>query len=45
MADFVLRERHGATLLIRINRPERRNALDVEHYAALFDHSHRGYRP
>ena len=30
MADFVLRERHGATLLIRINRPERRNAFDLE---------------
>lgn len=30
MTDFVLRERHGATLVIRINRPERRNAFDLE---------------
>lgn len=30
MNDFVLRERHGATLVIRINRPERRNAFDLE---------------
>lgn len=30
MSDFVLRERHGATLVIRINRPERRNAFDLE---------------
>jgi len=30
MSDFVLRERHGATLLIRINRPERRNAFDLD---------------
>ena len=30
MSDFVLRERHGPTLLIRINRPERRNAFDLE---------------
>lgn len=30
MTDYVLRERHGATLIIRINRPERRNAFDLE---------------
>lgn len=30
MTDFVLRERHGATLVIRLNRPERRNAFDLE---------------
>lgn len=30
MSDFVLRERHGATLVIRISRPERRNAFDLE---------------
>lgn len=30
MSDFILRERHGATMLIRINRPERRNAFDLE---------------
>ncbi|HEY9573876.1 MAG TPA: enoyl-CoA hydratase/isomerase family protein [Pusillimonas sp.] len=30
MTDFVLREYHGATLIIRINRPERRNAFDLE---------------
>ncbi|MCW5672181.1 MAG: enoyl-CoA hydratase/isomerase family protein [Hydrogenophaga sp.] len=30
MSDHVLRERHGATLVIRINRPERRNAFDLE---------------
>ena len=30
MTDFVQRERHGATLVIRINRPERRNAFDLE---------------
>lgn len=30
MSDYVLRERHGATLVIRINRPERRNAFDLE---------------
>ena len=30
MTDYVLRERHGATLVIRINRPERRNAFDLE---------------
>lgn len=30
MTDFVLRERHGATFVIRINRPERRNAFDLE---------------
>jgi 2-(1,2-epoxy-1,2-dihydrophenyl)acetyl-CoA isomerase len=30
MTNYVLRERHGATLVIRINRPERRNALDLE---------------
>lgn len=30
MSGHVLRERHGATLLIRLNRPERRNAFDLE---------------
>ncbi|WP_353146038.1 enoyl-CoA hydratase/isomerase family protein [Pollutimonas bauzanensis] len=30
MTDFVLRERHGATFVITINRPERRNAFDLE---------------
>lgn len=30
MTDYVLRERHGATLVITINRPERRNAFDLE---------------
>lgn len=30
MSDFILLERHGATMLIRINRPERRNAFDLE---------------
>lgn len=30
MSDYVLRERHGATLVIRLNRPERRNAFDLE---------------
>jgi 2-(1,2-epoxy-1,2-dihydrophenyl)acetyl-CoA isomerase len=30
MTDFVVRERHGATLVIRLNRPERRNAFDLE---------------
>lgn len=30
MTNFVIRERHGATLVIRINRPERRNAFDLE---------------
>src|SRR3546814_484577 len=30
ITDFVLREYHGATLIIRINRPERRNAFDLE---------------
>jgi 2-(1,2-epoxy-1,2-dihydrophenyl)acetyl-CoA isomerase len=30
MTDYVLRERHGATLVIRLNRPERRNAFDLE---------------
>lgn len=30
MNDFVLRERHGATFVIRLNRPERRNAFDLE---------------
>ena len=37
MTDFVLRERHGATLLIRINRPERRNAFDLEVREGLAD--------
>ena len=35
MTEFVLTERHGATLLIRINRPERRNAFDLEVRAGL----------
>jgi len=35
MSDFVLRERQGATLIIRINRPERRNAFDVEVRAGI----------
>jgi 2-(1,2-epoxy-1,2-dihydrophenyl)acetyl-CoA isomerase len=30
LSDFILRERHDATLVIRINRPERRNAFDLE---------------
>lgn len=30
MTDFVLRRRHGATLIIELNRPERRNAFDLE---------------
>ncbi len=30
MSDYVLCERHGATLVIRLNRPERRNAFDLE---------------
>lgn len=30
MNDFVLRERRGPTLVVRINRPERRNAFDLE---------------
>lgn len=30
MTDFVLRERRGATLIITMNRPERRNAFDLE---------------
>lgn len=30
MNDFVQRERRGATFIIRINRPERRNAFDLE---------------
>ncbi|MCY1199018.1 Short-chain-enoyl-CoA hydratase [compost metagenome] len=30
MTDFVLRERRGATLIITLNRPERRNAFDLE---------------
>src|SRR3546814_14557458 len=30
MTDFVIREYHGATLIIRINRPARRNAFDLE---------------
>lgn len=35
MSDFVLRHHHGATLVIQINRPERRNAFDLEVRAAL----------
>ena len=35
MNDFVLRERYGATLLITLNRPERRNAFDLEVRQAL----------
>lgn len=30
MNDFVLRERRGATFIITLNRPERRNAFDLE---------------
>ncbi|MCD0502287.1 enoyl-CoA hydratase/isomerase family protein [Bordetella petrii] len=30
MTEFVLRERHGATLVITLNRPQRRNAFDLE---------------
>ena len=30
MSNFVLRKRHGATLVIQLNRPERRNAFDLE---------------
>lgn len=30
MTTYVQRERHGPTLVIRINRPERRNAFDLE---------------
>lgn len=30
MNDFVLRERRGATFVITLNRPERRNAFDLE---------------
>jgi enoyl-CoA hydratase/carnithine racemase len=30
MSDSVLRERHGATLVIRLNKPELRNAFDLE---------------
>lgn len=37
MSDFVLRERHGATLVIRLNRPERRNAFDLEVRQGLAD--------
>jgi 2-(1,2-epoxy-1,2-dihydrophenyl)acetyl-CoA isomerase len=33
----VLRERHGATLLITLNRPAQRNAIDLELRAALAD--------
>jgi 2-(1,2-epoxy-1,2-dihydrophenyl)acetyl-CoA isomerase len=37
MSEFVLRERRGATLLIRLNRPERRNAFDLEVRKGLAD--------
>jgi 2-(1,2-epoxy-1,2-dihydrophenyl)acetyl-CoA isomerase len=37
MSDFVLEESHGATRVIRLNRPERRNAFDLEVRAALAD--------
>ena len=30
IAPSVLRERHGATLVIRLNKPEARNAFDLE---------------
>lgn len=30
MSDYVLRERRGATFVITLNRPERRNAFDLE---------------
>lgn len=35
MNDFVLRERHGATMVIRLNRPERKNAFDLEVRAGI----------
>lgn len=35
MTDFVLRERHGATMVIRLNRPERKNAFDLEVRAGI----------
>lgn len=35
MNDFVLRERRGATLLVTLNRPERRNAFDPEVRAGI----------
>jgi 2-(1,2-epoxy-1,2-dihydrophenyl)acetyl-CoA isomerase len=37
MSNFVLRERHGATLVIRLNRPDRRNAFDLEMRQGLAD--------
>jgi len=37
MSDFVLRERHGATMVIRLNRPERKNAFDLEVRAGIAD--------
>jgi enoyl-CoA hydratase/carnithine racemase len=37
MSDQVLVERQGAVLDVRLNRPEKRNALTVEMYAALAD--------
>lgn len=30
MTDYILCEKHGATLVITLNRPERRNAFDLE---------------
>ena len=30
MTASVLRERHGATLVIRLNKPQARNAFDLE---------------
>lgn len=35
MKEFVLRERQGATMVITINRPERRNAFDLDVRQAL----------
>jgi 2-(1,2-epoxy-1,2-dihydrophenyl)acetyl-CoA isomerase len=37
MNDFVLRERYGATLVIRLNRPDRRNAFDLEMRQGIAD--------
>jgi len=35
MTNFVIREREGATLIVRLNRPERRNAFDLEVRAGI----------
>jgi 2-(1,2-epoxy-1,2-dihydrophenyl)acetyl-CoA isomerase len=37
MTDFVLRERRDATLVITLNRPQRRNAFDLEVRQGLAD--------